>query len=621
MKLLTRPYFWPLFWTQFLGAFNDNIFKNILVILITYQGISLWGLDPVSLVALSGGIFILPFFLFSAIAGQISERYQKATTLRLLKGVEVVVMSMAVVGFAYNWWNFLMLALFLMGAQSAFFGPIKYGILPDLVRPIRLIEANALLGASVFIAILLGTILGGTLGGRGYDLTLVACILLGVSCLGLLVALFERPVKVYDSRPVGLNLFTNALEILRPIWRDKTLFWAVWGVNWLWFLGVCLLSLVPALAKDLFHGEGGVATFFLSIFTVGMALGSALTNIFSPSGPRMGLVPVSAFFMGFFLLALTFICGLYAAPLKGNHLLGLGEFLSQHYALEAALCFFAVAIFGGLYFVSHMTFIQLNSSGGEVSKTIAGSNILNALSMVLASVFIIGLKFFSFSLEEILMTVALLGLLVSFLLCVQYREETLWLLAHIITHFLYRVEIRGKENLPSSGPYIICSNHLSFIDWLFIIVIFPSTEVRFIVDHRYYFIWPLTLLFRWGKHIPISRRSENEDVYQQAFTEMAKVLERKEILMLFPEGVLSPDGQMGRFMPGLAKILGDCPVPVVPVALKGVWGIWFSHSGGGAFRKWPRILRPKVTIQIGPPLSPEGLRVRTVEEQVSVLLN
>lgn len=617
-KLLTRPHFWPLFWTQFLGAFNDNVFKNILVILIAYQGITLWKFDPTSLVALSGGIFILPYLLFSATAGQICDRYQKARIIRLVKLLEVLLMAVAVLGFVYEQWPLLLFCLFLMGTQSTFFGPIKYGILPDIVGPTQLVAANALIGGSTFIAILLGTILGGLLGGVQHFIIPAACTLLGLSILGLLAASFQNSVKVYGQERVDWSFLAPAFKILRRTWRNHRLFPAVLGTSWLWFLGAALLSIIPSLAKDVFFGQESVATFFLALFTVGMAVGSLLTNVLSRSGVNMGFTPLAAFLISILLLGLVGTCRA-IPPSPSRELLGLGELLFRPYMLAATFCFLGVAILAGIYSVSHMTFIQLNSPQGEVSKTIACNNIWSALFMVLASGLIIMLKALNFSLVGTMAVIALLNALVSLLLYLQYRLEVLRLWAKLIVCLMYRIEVRGKENFPKNGPFVICSNHVSYLDWLFIIDASPLLP-RFIIDHNYYFYWPFFPFVSHAGLIPISPRGECEKTYHKAFAKIDDVLKDQEVLGLFPEGRLTRDGELRSFQPGLCKILSDNPVPVVPLVIQGLWGSWFSHSGRGAFRGFPRPVRPKIVIHVGPAIPPnDNLRIREVEERVRAL--
>ncbi len=615
-QLILKRKFLPLLITQFLGAFNDNIFKNALAILITYKNIELLGLDTASLVALCGGIFILPYFFLSAISGQISEHFQKAKIIKYAKFLEVLIMAMASIGFYLDNYVLLLISLFLMGAQSSFFGPVKYGILIDLVKTCELVAANALVTSTTFFAILIGTIFGGTLASFDSYLFPITITLLGISSLGLLSSLFQTNVTVHqDAKKIDYNIFRTTKNLLKQTYNNKVIFRALMGISWFWFFGAALLSLIPIIAKDNLHGTESVATFFLGIFTLGMGAGSLIAEKLSRGKEEMGIPAPVSFLMAIALFCLVYLIGYYENSYQDLHLIGLLDFLKRDFSLWISINFFLVCFLGGLYIISFMCFIQLYSKTGEVSLNIAGNNIWNSLFMVGAAVFIMLLRSIDIEIENILLIVAFLQLAVSYILYYIYIEESLRFVMSSFAKLMYRVEVRGKEKLPLQGPYIIVSNHVSYVDWLLLMSISPK-PVRFIIDYAYYYLKPLNFWFKQAKLIPIAKRSEDEKILNNAFVLIKKFLDTGHILGLFPEGTLTRDGKIRRFQPGLNRILSNSPVPIYPICIDGLWGSFFSREGRGAFKKFPKEFRPKIRITIGDKIEPENYNLFKLEEIV-----
>ena len=603
--------FWPLFWTQFLGALNDNFFKNALVILVTYKAVTLAGMKPELLVPLAGGIFIFPFFIFSATAGQIADKFEKSLVIRATKISELVVMIIASVGFYLDNYELLFFVLFLMGGQSAFFGPLKYGVIPSLVPPEKLVLGTAFVSAGTFIAILIGTITGGLVAGLdGYvlPLSLGLCFL---SALGIFVSTFLKPVPVHDKDvKVDLTFLKPTWDILRLTMRDKQVFYTVLGISWFWFLGSGVLSLVPTMVKNILNGDNTVATFFTAVFTVGMGFGSFLTEKISFKKVEIGIVPISAFGMSIFLVDMCFMAK--SVPvITATSQFGLAEFFSHGYAWRAVFDLFMISTFGGGYIVPQMAYIQEISDPAVLSRTIAGNNIWNALFMVVAAGIIMGLS--SLGLPNTFLVLGIFSFIASFILYALYSKNTVRLWGWFLSHIMYRVEFKGTENLPENGPYIIASNHISFVDWLLIYAAVKS-PVQFIIDWSYYYAPMGPFWFRQAGLIPIATKKESEEVLKKAFDDIHQNLDNGAILGIFPEGWISRDGEMRRFQPGIQKILKEKPVPVVLCGIDGLWGSIFSFEGGKVLTKFPKRFRRKVTLTFSAPIDPEKYDVKEAEK-------
>ncbi len=592
--------FWPLFWTQFFGALNDNVFKNALIIIITYKAIVLAGLDSKLLVPLAGGVFIFPFFIFSATAGQIADRFEKSTVIRMTKVTELIFMVLASLGFYLNNFYLLMAVLFFMGAQSAFFGPLKYGIIPVLLKEEELTQANAFVTAGTFIAILLGTIIGGGVASSGDIYYLIIVAIIGFSLLGLCCSFFIEKTKSGTKEvEVQYNLIASTWKILSKSTKNKVAIKLILGISWFWFLGAAILSLLPHFCKDVLGGDGTVTTVFLAIFTIGMGLGSFFSNKLSTEGPEMGLPAISALLMSIFLFDLAFL-GTMGSHHEGE-LLNLWQLAGRFIMWRGAFDLLIVSILGGMYIVPQMTQLQISMPRAELSRYIAANNIWNALFMVSAAVMLMVLA--PWGIGTSFLVLAGLSFLASLLLYARYSVFSIRLWMKLISNIIYRVEVKGLENLPKNGPYIIAANHVSFIDWLILMGALPH-PVRFVIDWTYYYAPMGPFWFDQAGLVPIATRKESEEVLVKAFEHISEVIENGDVLGIFPEGWLTRDGKMRRFQPGILKILKKDPVPVNIIAINGLWGSTFSFKGGRVLMKFPRRFRAKITLTISPPISP-----------------
>lgn len=408
LRLLGERRFLPFFLTQFLGAFNDNVFKNAMLLLVTFHLVTAERADLV--VNLSAALFILPFFLFSAVAGQLSERGEKSAYMQKVKLLEIAIMAVGAAGFLLQNVPLLMFTLFMMGTQSAFFGPAKYSILPQqLHTPVELVSGNALVEAGTFLAILLGTLGGGILVAMPGEIApRVAAAILAIAALGYLASRKIPPTPV--SAPglkVNWNPAGETRAILVYIFRRRQLLFPIIGISQFWFFGALFLTQLPNYTRHILGGDGTVATVLLSAFSLGIGIGSFLCEKLCARKIKLGLVPVGAIGMSVFAVDLGL---LNLPPPAPDALLGAGEFLAGHWRVPADMLLMALC--GGLYIVPLYTVVQSRCEDRHRSRVIAGNNILNAAFMVAAALFAIALLQFGLSIPQLFLATAGLNVLV-----------------------------------------------------------------------------------------------------------------------------------------------------------------------------------------------------------------
>ena len=619
LHLLTERRFWPLFWTQFLGAFNDNLFKNALVILIAYRSMTLLGVGSATIVVACAGIFIFPFFLFSATAGQLADHYPKWRLIRWVKVWEIGVMVLAGVCFATDSLVLLLVVLFLMGMQSTFFGPAKYAILPELLDDETLVGGNALVAMATFLAILLGTITGGlVVAGGDRWVSRLGPLVVAVAFLGFATSIFVKKLPAANpDLPVSFDPVKPTIDILRLTRRVHTVFLSVLAISWFWFLGASFLSLLPNFSKDVLGGSETVVTLCLATFCVGIGTGSMLCERLSRRHLELGLVPLGSIGISVFAIDLAFSGWRFAASANGG-LLTVAQFMREPGGVHVLIDLFMIAVFSGFYTVPLMTFIQQRSASSERSRVIAGNNILNALLMVLSSFMLVGLLAAAVSIPGIFLILAVLNIAVAIYIYTVIPEFLLRFVAWCLANIMYRVRVEHPERIPVQGAAVMTANHASFIDWLLIASASPR-PVRFVMDAEYSRLPLIRFLFRDAKVIPIAPASADPELLERAYERIAEELAVGELVCVFPEGGISSDGELAPFRRGIEHIVERTRVPVVPVALVGLWGSYFSRKGGRAMTRPFRRFWSRVEIKVGEEIAPEAVTAQVVAERVAEL--
>lgn len=587
-SLLRSRRFLPFFLTQLLGAFNDNIFKQALILGILFKLNA--QADQALLINLCALLFILPFFLFSALGGQFGEKFAKDALIRAIKLGEVLIMLGGAVGVLLGNLPLMLLVLFLMGSQSALFGPVKYSILPQALREDELVGGNALVETGTFLAILGGTIGAGLLMASSDYAALVAGSVVGVAVLGYLASRFIP--FAHASLPqlaLDWNIFRQSWQIMRMgLGQRPAVSRSLIGNSWFWFLGAVYLTQIPAFAKDWLHGDESVVTLILTLFSLGIGLGSMLCERLSGGKVEIGLVPFGSIGLSLFGILLWAGSGQLAPADSAYDWLSL---LAQPGSLTLLGCVVGLGLFGGFYIVPLYALIQSRTAEQERARVVAANNILNALFMVASALLsILFLSVAGLSVPELFLVVSLMNVAVNCYIFKIVPEFSMRFLVWLLGHSMYRVEARGLQVIPDEGAAVVVCNHVSFVDAL-LLAGAVRRPMRFVMYYKIYNLPVLNFIFRTAGAVPIAARHEDERIYAQAFERISQYLQCGELVCIFPEGKLTSDGQINTFRGGIERILEENPVPVIPLALQGLWGSFFSRAPQrGLFRRlWSRI--------------------------------
>ncbi|HYX36235.1 MAG TPA: MFS transporter [Oligoflexus sp.] len=612
-SVLKSQGFLPFYGTQLLGAFNDNLFKNALVILVSAKGLTFMGLSPAIVITIISGLFILPFFVFSAFAGQLADKYSKTRIIHIVKLAEVFIMLLGAAGFWMESLPILIAGVFLMGVHSTFFGPVKYSILPQILRDEELIQGNAWVETGTFLAILLGTILGGFLIILPQGWLLVAIASFVTSLLGWIISLrIPRLTPAEPGLPVSWNIMKPTFEVLRMTREKRSVFLSILGISWFWFFGAALLQLFPTYVNETLNGSEAIITLMLACFCTGIALGSILVEKISGRNLELALVPVGSMGMTLFTLDLAWM------RLDGTGPLDLAAFFQTAQGLRIIFDLLGMSICGGFFTVPLYTLIQQRVEKARQSRVVGGNNILNSLFMAVASIMLAILLSLELTVPQIFGVLAILNAAVAIYIYRLLPEFLLRFLAWIISKLMYRRHVEGLSNIPDSGPCVLICNHISFVDWL-IIAGSIRRPVRFVMDHRMASLPIVSFLTRQARIIPIAPQKESPEIKERAFVKIAEELRKGELICIFPEGAITWTGEMMPFKPGIERIIQETPVPVIPMALDGLWGSMFSRKGGAALRKLPRGFRARLSLRIGEPLAAAEVRLPLLEEMVRKL--
>ena len=613
--LFAKRRFMPFFLTQALGAFNDNIFKNALAALLVFEGSRMFGFNTDQLVNFSAMVFILPFFLFSALFGQFADKYEKSLQIRRVKLFEVVIMLLATLGFWLDNIPVLMFVLFLLGLQSTIFGPIKYGILPQILQKQELVGGNALIEMGTFVAILAGTIAGPQLAGVEVSWPYwVSAACLSVAAAGYVASRrIPRAEPVAPDLEINWNVFSETVRNLKFINQNQTVLNSVLGISWFWFFGATFLVQIPSYTQNVLGGDEDLMSALLALFIIGISTGSLLCEKLSGKQVEIGLVPFGAIGLTLFGLDLYFASP--HSPVAGITAM---EFLSGGNNWRIIVDLVLIGIFGGFYIVPLYALVQSRSAPDHRSRVIAGLNILNALFMVIAAVMamlILGPA--GLDIPELFLMTAILNAVVAIYIFTLVPEFLMRFLVWILIHTIYRVKVTGLDNIPDEGPVIVASNHVSFVDPL-ILGGMIRRPVNFVMYYKIYRIPLLNFIFRTGKAIPIAGRAEDPEILKNAYRRMHEVLSAGNVLGIFPEGRITGDGEINEFKPGIDKVIAQQPVPVVPVALCNLWGSLFSRRDP-LHKRRPYKLWSVIELRVGEPIPPEQVSAQRLQQEVERL--
>ena len=613
-ELLTQRRFLPFFITQFFGAFNDNIFKNALIILIAFQGSQFIDTDADLLINISAALFILPFFLFSATAGQWVDKFEKSQSIRLIKLIEVIIMLIAAYAFIQGNIILLIALLFLMGTQSAFFGPAKYSYIPQHLAENELIEGNAWVQMGTFAAIFLGTILGGVMIAEEQGRQYVAYAIVFFALAGYLSsrAIPLTPSLNKDLK-INWNVFSETWRNIKFLRTNRTVFLSVLGVSWFWFLGATYLVQLPNYTKTTLGGDEQVVTFLLTLFTVGIATGSLLCNWLSGKKIEIGLVPFGSIGLTLFGIDLYFS----QPEVLPEVTIGLAAFLSEG-NFRLIIDVVMIGFFGGLYIVPLMALVQQRSEQQHMSRVIAGNNIINALLMVLSAVVAVTVLSLGYSIADLFLLVAILNAVVAIYIYSLVPEFFMRFVVWLLIHTIYHVRARGLENIPDKGPAVLVCNHVSYVD-VMIIAGCIRRPVRFVMYYKIYNIPFLNFIFKTAKSIPIAGKFEDKALLKKAFDDIDQALAEGNLVCIFPEGRITFNGKIITFRDGIETILQRRQVPVYPMALQGLWGSVFSRQKSNVFRRLLKGFKSCVGLNIGEVVAAEDANAKMLQEKVQEL--
>jgi len=616
-SLLTQRRFAPFFWTQFLGAFNDNLFKTALIVVLTFDAASWTTLSPSLVTNLIPGLFILPYVLFSATAGQVAEKFEKARLVRFIKWLEIAIMAVAALGWMTHTLWLLVLAIFAMGTHSTLFGPVKYAYLPQQLRPEELTGGNGVVEMGTFVGILLGQVFGDVIVmHQTLGIGFVAAGTVGFAVLGL-IASYSIPVTPAPAPDLKIawNPFTETVRNLKHSAGNRSVFLSMLGNSWFWFYGAMVLAQFPVYAMTYLHGDHSVFVLLLTVFSLGIGVGSLLCERLSGHKVEIGLVPFGSIGLSLFGIDLYFASQGYTNT-SAVDAFGL---LAQQGAWRILLDVVMIGIFGGFFIVPLFALIQLRCDPRHLSRTIAGMNILNALFMVAAAGVAILLLGQGLTIPELFLATAVMNALVAAYIFSLVPEFLMRFLAWLLIHTVHKVKVIEKGRIPEEGAAVLVCNHVSYVDAIVIGAASPR-PIRFVMDHRIFKMPLLGWIFRTAKAIPIAPAKEDPWLLEKAYVDIAQALHEGALVCIFPEGRLTTTGEMNEFKGGIMKIVERSHVPVIPMALRGLWGHLLSRSSDNvlerAFRKG---LRSRLALAIGVPVAPTQVTPELLQQEVAAL--
>jgi acyl-[acyl-carrier-protein]-phospholipid O-acyltransferase/long-chain-fatty-acid--[acyl-carrier-protein] ligase len=590
LDLLKTRRFLPLFLTQFLGAFNDNTFKNALIILITYRLTHFIGLNPQILVTLAAGIFILPFFLFSATAGQIADKYEKSFLISAIKLIEIIIMSCAALGFYWQSVPLLMLVLFLLGTHATFFGPLKYSILPEHLHENELIAGNGLIEAGTFLSILLGTIFGGVLILHPAGEYIISFIVIAIAVGGWITSLYIPKTTGHDrALKINYNIIQETLQLIQYSRHRWDIFLCILGISWFWLVGATFLSEFSVFAKDALHANESVVTFFLALFSIGLAIGSLLCNKLLKGKVHATYVPLGALGITIFTIDLYFAAG-HMIVNSTMPFINLFQFLRTLSGWRIACDLVLIAISGGIYTVPLYAILQHRSAKEHCARVIASNNVINALFMVLAAIATMLMLKLGLSVTQVFLVIAIGNGAVALYICKLLPDVLIHGFFHWLLTFLYRVKVIGLENYENAGKrVVIIANHTSFIDAILLATFLPN-KLTFAVNTTTAKKWWIRLFLRMVDAFPV------DPTNPMAIKSLIEFVQQDKRCVIFPEGRLTVTGSLMKIYEGPGLVADKANAKLLPIRIQGAQFTPFSRMKGKVRIRW----MPSITITIFP---------------------
>ena len=601
-RLLSTRRFGPLFCVQFFGAFSDNVFKSALLILITYKFAQQVAIEASILNMAAAGLFILPFFLFSAFGGLLADKYKKYKLVRFIKAFEFIILLTAAYAFINNHVWLLFVCLCLTGLQSALFGPTKYSILPELLKEKELLVGNAFVQAGTFLSIILGTIIGGLLilGDHG-DLTISVVLLISAG-VGWLSSFF---IPVNKSANPGLKLTPNIVKQTYQVFALGIKHWeirrVIFAISWFWFLGYVIQSQLYPLTANVLLADEQVAVLLLVMFTIGIGMGALLCGKLMAGEISARLVPYACLAMSILSVDLYFSLNAIFHTNQVTDLKNISVFIADARHWRVMIDMLLLSIAAGFYIVPLYTLLQKRVENKLRARTIAANNISNALFMVLASVLVIAVLSIGFEIPDLFWMIAIINFLVAVYIMKIIPKQTLRTLGRVLFKFLYRVDVKGLENYPQDNtPYVIVANHISLLDGPLLMSYMPELPV-FAINTDVNKKWWAKIFTQFFEMYPL------DATQPMAVKGLVKMLRSGRKVVIFPEGRITSNGALMKIYEGPGKIAELGNAKLLPVRIDGA-----QYTAFGRLKELVKLrLFPKITITICPPVAidvPKNIR-------------
>jgi acyl-[acyl-carrier-protein]-phospholipid O-acyltransferase/long-chain-fatty-acid--[acyl-carrier-protein] ligase len=599
--------FLPLFITQFCSAFNDNVLKNSLIILVTYKLSKTLSVPSGLLILLANGLFILPYILFAGIAGQLADKYENTIIVKLVKFIEIIIAAFAIYGFLNENIILLLTLIFFMGTHSAFFGPIKYSILPEHLKRDELISANGYIEAATFLSILTGTLIGGLYIGASY---FVIMIMLVTSIIGFISSLYIPKSKNFNKDLIiNKNIFKEILSVIKYAQSRRNVFLCILGISWFWFLGATLLSQVPLLARDVLYADYGVSNLFLAVFSLGVIVGSFLCNKIISNEITSKYLFISAIGISVFGIDLYFACKNYVISCEISSLKNIFTFLSNLKSWRILLDLFCMSAITGIYAVPLYAVMQYYSPASHRARIIAANNVYNSIFMIISFIFISTLLALNFTVQTIILLLSVANIIVAIFILSFTPEVRLipdpiikWF-GTLLFNWLYKVEIKGIENYKKAGQkVVIVANHNSYLDSALLSIYLPEKPI-FAIDSTVSKKWWVRIFLNYTKTHNV------DNINAMGVKPLINAIKNGKKIAIFPEGRLSSTGSLMKIYEGPGMIADKADAVLLPIMINGTQYTHFSRLNNLPKRK----IFTKIIINILPPikiLPPANIDIR-----------